>query len=337
MDAYIATAEPVGSKLLSKYDDLNLSSATIRNEMSELEEMGYLEKPHTSAGRVPSERGYRFYVDSLMELYEPTVQEQLIIRSLLQMRLREVERIISEAGRMISELTSYTAVAMTPRQSHGSIQSFKLMPVESDTLMLIMVTSGGTVRSQLCRFDGETDPQVISRIERILNDRLTNITLDELTMPLMLAAESELREYASQVTELLRCICRTIEDADSAEVFLEGATNILNFPEFHDVLKARSLLGFLGRKDEMRRLLSALECDGVTAVIGSENPLQQMRENSMVLGSYKIGGRMAGVVGVIGPTRMAYPKVVAHLRMLTASLNTLLSENPPEDGSTKND
>lgn len=326
---YIDTAEPIGSKSISQSYNFGLSPATIRNEMAELEEMGLLEQPHTSAGRVPTQLGYRVFVNSMMEQYKLSAMEMQNINRMLNNRVSELERLIEDAGKQISDMLKLPTIAITPKLSGNQIKRFEFISVDKYSFVLVIVTGRGIIKNKVFRSNVPIGSEVLSLIAQILNRRFCNLCVEEITLPLILSVQDELSSYDFILPPVLRFISDTIREIDTAEVFLEGAANILEQPEYQDTEKLKSLLSVLEDKDEVKRMLAVPEQEAdkpIKIIIGGENPHIKMQNSSVIIGNYKIGDRTVGAIGVIGPTRMDYSKVAAQLEYFTTSLNRLLSE-----------
>jgi len=331
IDDYIASAEPVGSKAVAEQSGLDISTATIRNEMAELESMGYLEQPHTSAGRVPSPLGYRLYVDELMRRHELTTREIAEINGALTVKLQELDRIVSDAGRLIARFTNYTSYSVTSRADSPSVKRYELFPADPRTIIAVIVTDAGIVRNTTLRLPWETDEHALHTTSAMLNAHLTNLPVNEIT-PELLEETGLLRgENAVLVPLVMSFVATIMEEFDRREVYLTGTSKLLSHPEYHDILKAQRLLEFLSDSGELSRLPAPDPDSPVQVLIGPENIAEQLRDASVVMTSYPIGGNMRGLIGVVGPTRMDYAKVVSRLGYFAERLGRLLSEEPMED------
>lgn len=326
---YIRTAEPIGSKALAGRPELTYSSATIRNEMSELEDMGYLEKPHTSSGRIPSPLGYRLYVDELMEREELSGEEDAIERDILKLKVKELDRLIQEAGRLVSTLTNYASVAVTPHLSRTALKQFELITVDSSTFVIVIVTEAGVVKSKMVHTAAEVSKDEAELLTYVLNQTLTGIPLEQIT-----AERFDIVRRAAGLTALLgsvaEYIAELIEELGSQKVFLEGANKLLRFPEYHDTYKAQALLDYIA--DDQRHLLPVRsDIDGVQIYIGPENGENPLADASMIYAKYDIGDIGQGMIGIVGPTRMDYKHLSARLSRFAKGLNKLLAETFWED------
>ena len=321
---YIRTAEPVGSKALTEGHALPFSSATIRNEMSELEELGYLEKPHTSAGRIPSPRGYRLYVDELMEQPQDTGEEDPSLQSMMQTKVRELDRLIQEAGRLISSLTNYASVAVTPAMTQISIRQFEIIAVDKMNFVIVVVTDSGTVKNKMVRTIANVSKDEAELLTYVLNQTLTGLPLSHIT-----AERFDIVRRAAGLTALLapvaEYIAELIEELSDQKVFLEGTNKLLRFPEYRDMHKAQVLLDYM--EDDRRHLLPATrKIDGIQFFIGPENGENPLSDTSAIYAKYDIGKIGQGVIGIVGPTRMDYAKLSAQLSRFAKGLNKLIAE-----------
>ena len=322
---YIRTAEPVGSKALAEGHALPFSSATIRNEMSELEEMGYLEKPHTSAGRIPSPQGYRLYVDELMEQPADTGEdEDAALQPMLRTKVRELDRLIQEAGRLISSLTNYASVAITPALTQISIRQFEIIAVDKMNFVIVVVTDSGTVKNKMVRTMADVSKDEAELLTYVLNQTLTGLPLSHIT-----AERFDIVRRAAGLSALLapvaEYVAELIEELSDQKVFLEGMNKLLRFPEYRDLHKAQALLDYM--EDDRKHLLPATrKIDGIQFFIGPENGANPLRETSAIYAKYDIGTIGQGMIGIVGPTRMDYAKLSAQLSRFAKGLNRLIAE-----------
>ena len=322
---YIRTAEPVGSKALTEGHALPFSSATIRNEMSELEEMGYLEKPHTSAGRIPSPQGYRLYVDELMEQPQDAGEEDdATLQQMMHTKVRELDRLIEEAGRIISSLTNYASVAVTPTMTQISIRRFEIIAVDQMNFVIVVVTDSGTVKNKMVRTMTAVSKDEAELLTYVLNQTLTGLPLTSIT-----AERFDIVRRAAGLTALLapvaEYVAELIEELGNQKVFLEGTNKLLRFPEYRDTQKAQTLLDYM--EDDHTHLVPATrKIDGIQFFIGPENGENPLSETSAIYAKYGIGRIGQGVIGIVGPTRMDYAKLSARLSRFAKGLNRLIAE-----------
>lgn len=324
IDEYIGSAEPVGSRAISKKNELGLSSATIRNEMADLEEMGYLIQPHTSAGRIPSDAGYRFYVNSLMRRYKMGVETIEKLKEELAGRINSLDRTIMKAGYLAAALTDYTIVFTTPVSERADIKKIDLVSVAEDVVTLIIVTS--SVKNKVIRVsltEGEC-----AGFAEILNVALKGKVAGEITDNLINQIEDEcikrLQINPQIITEILDCVCKCIDELGDSEVFIENAQSILNYPEYRDVGKAKAMFEFLDDKSNLKKLIARTGSGEVCATIGRENEPEILKDCSLVTVDYSLDGKSFGKMGVIGPKRMNYSQVFASLDLISNEINKLV-------------
>lgn len=323
IDEYIGTAEPVGSRAISKKENLGLSSATIRNEMADLEELGYLIQPHTSAGRVPSDEGYRFYVNSLMQKYQLGIEAVCELQNALETKVSQLEKIIRRAGSLTSELTNYATFVTTPKQE-SVIRKIDLVPVGAGRVMLIIVTH----KVNNMAINENIDDEDCLRIAQILNERLKGMNADDITYSdisaLQEQIESETQLSPKAMVNILNFMYEAITSMDTTEIFVDNAKSILNYPEYRDFEKAGQMIGLLEDKESLKKLATASDENGVSAKIGKENELEILNDCSLVTVNYSIGDKAVGKLGVIGPKRMDYAKVFASLDLISAEIDKIL-------------
>lgn len=320
---YIRTAEPIGSKALTTKPELNFSSATIRNEMSELEELGFLEKPHTSAGRIPSAAGYRLYVDALMGASDISGDEEEALSALLQGKVLELDRLVQEAGRLVSSLTDYASVAVTPHLSRTVLKQFELVAVDRTTFVIVVVTDAGQVKNKLVHTATEISKDEAELLTYVLNQTLTGLPLDEIT-----TERFDIVRRAAGVTALLASVAEyvseLIDELGSQRVFFEGTSKLLRFPEYRDAQKAQVLLDYI--TDDRHVLPIDYSADGIQFFIGPENGENPLSDASMIYARYDIGTIGQGVIGIVGPTRMDYRHLSARLSRFAQGLNKLIAD-----------
>lgn len=326
---YIRTAEPIGSKSLAGRPELSYSSATIRNEMSELEELGFLEKPHTSAGRIPSPLGYRLYVDELMGAEDAAGDDDSLDHNIMQLKVKELDRLIQEAGRLISSLTDYASVAVTPHLNRTLLKHFELISVDRSTFVIVVVTDTGVVKNKMVHTATEVSKDEAELLTYVLNQTLTGIPLEQVT-----AERFDIVRRAAGLTALLapvaEYIAELIDELGSQKVFLEGANKLLRFPEYHDTKRAQALLDYID--DDRRHLLPIhTDTEGVQIFIGPENGANPLSDASMIYAKYDIGDIGQGMIGIVGPTRMDYKHLSARLSRFAKGLNKLIAETFLED------
>ena len=326
IDDYILTAMPVGSRTISRKSGVGYSPATIRNEMSDLEELGYLDQPHTSAGRVPSNKAYRLYVDHLIKTSKLTSDERERMHDHLVSRSKQVESVIRSAAGVLSDATKYTSVIVAPKLGSLRIKHIQLVPVAERTALMIIVTNAGIVKDAVIRVPEGMDADDLYSISRVLTQKLADKPLEAVRQ-----AFSELLRTAEQnrklLGETLQVIEKRLEEGgDATDVIVGGSTNLLEYPEYSDVNKARSFLSVLESKDTLRKLLSRDGGMEVSIRIGPENQLPALSDCSIVTASYRLGDQSTGTLGIIGPTRMYYHRVISVLDFMSRALRDVLSE-----------
>ncbi len=314
VDDYIHTAQPVGSRTISRKHELGLSSATIRNEMADLEELGYIAQPHTSAGRVPSDKGYRFYVDNLVQVQDLANEEMLRIRTAMDERIGELGELVRRAATLISAVTGYATVAMTPQAEENPIRSIQIVPVGGQRVLVIIVASGGVVNSRVVRLDAELSDEGIHCLSAFLDQRLSGKAVSDIRISLMLEAEQELGLPDGIVLPVVEGLRECMRRIGHAEIMMDGMMNLLNFPEFNDLFKAREVMDLLREDDFLVELLQKVgKRTNPEVRIGAENERRSLRDLSLVTAGYGDGDRRYGAIGVIGPTRMTYSRVIASI------------------------
>jgi heat-inducible transcriptional repressor len=337
IDNYIETAEPVGSKAIAS--GLGLSSATIRNEMAELKTMGYLEQPHTSAGRVPTPIGYRVYVNELMERHRMSVAETETINSGLRARMKQLDSLISDAGRLVSTLTSYPAYSMSSRSHKLTAKRFELVHVDDLTFIAVVILSDNTVKNRLIRLMSPLDENDLKRYSMLFNNSFTDKTEDMITPQLVMAAERVTGDENGVIMTVAGFLIEVLSDVQ--QTFVTGTSHLLSHPEFQDVDKARRVMNYLSDSGEMMKLPVPDQGKNVKITIGPENLAEELKDSSVVVAKYNVDENMQGLIGVVGPTRMDYSKVAAWLAYVANALGFMLSRNdtqfPGLGGITEND
>jgi heat-inducible transcriptional repressor len=323
---YIITAEPVGSRTVAKKYDLGVSSATIRNEMSDLEEMGYLEQPHTSAGRVPSDKGYRLYVDKLMKVRSLNDQEAEYIKELYKTKIMQLEQVIFNTAKVLSEITNYTSVALAPQLSKVTIRHIQLVPIDKEFALLVVVTSSGILKDTVIRVPDGIDGDFLNKVSNILNDKYRGKTFSEIDLKEVSKIKEVFARNQKFFNSLVDVLTHSLRAVQDKEVYLGGTANIFKLPEFQDIFKARSFLSLLEEKDLLYDVLASSQDDGVKVSIGAENPYDEFKECSIVTATYSLGDRVLGAIGIIGPTRMEYSRAVAVMDHMGKALSSYLTK-----------
>lgn len=318
---FIHSAEPVGSRTLSKKYDLGISPATIRNEMSDLEELGYLTHPHTSAGRVPSDKAYRLYVNHLMERYELPEEEKRIISENLKSDMMELERTIEHAAELLSRLTNLTSFAITPKQDANRLKYINLLPVDDTTVVLMIVAENGKVTNQALRISVSYTPENLELLSKVMTHTFRGRTIsDVLTVDIIKYFENDIEAMSRLAQSIMPNFMNTLENMLNVDLYLEGLTNIFSIPEYNDIERARMFLEMVNRKKDFMDVLINRD-NGMIITIGDENTDEIMRDCSLITADYRINGKLVGKLGVIGPTRMKYDEVTSVIRYMTDNLS----------------
>ena len=338
VDAHIAGGEPVGSKYLSQDVKISCSPATIRNEMAELEEMGYLLQPHTSAGRVPSELGYRYYVDALVRQYANTRSEIDEINEALRYKLTEMDEILAEVSRLASSFTDYTGIAFKPGSGKVRIVQFKSVYLSHRDFLLVMTFEGDIVKTKTIHLPFTLTEDTLRRFTEALNIYLVNMTSDSFTVQTIMKIEAIMGSAEAMVHPTIKAIYETMNELDTADVKLEGITKLLQYPEYSDISDFRNLMGMLEEKEKFLDVISRETADGgdIHVYIGTENESDAMRNTALIFKNLNIGGKQLAV-GVIGPKRMNYSKVIEMLNGLASGIDRMFSEASLPQGYDDND
>ncbi len=335
VDAHIEHGEPVGSKFLTQNKQIAYSSATIRNEMAELEELGFLEQPHTSSGRIPSEAGYRFYVDALIDKYNFTQREIDELSKMLQSKQTELDNILQVALHLVSRMTNYTALALKPRQARITVNRYEIMRLDDRTLVLIMLI-GAAVKTKYIKSNRSIPNEAAARLAIVLNQKAAGVTASEITLPMMMEMERMMGEYEYLVSPVIKAVCETISVFDGGELTFEGINRLLSYPEYYDFDRLKEMLALFERKDDLLAVLSEEahgEDDGkVQIYIGRENLVKIMDNSTLIFKTVRENGVPVGAIGIIGPTRMDYSRVIAMIdRMTDAVSDAVKGQLPPPD------
>ena len=328
VDAHIAHGEPVGSKYISQDAHITCSPATIRNEMAELEEMGYLIQPHASAGRVPSELGYRLYVDALINQYTVTKTEIDEINEKLRYKLTEMDQILAEASRLAASFTDYTGIAFKAGANKARVRRFNGVYLDSRDFLLVMSFDGDIVKPKTIHLPFTFTEDVMRRFIEALNIYVVNLTGDEITMPIIVKLEALMGSHGAMVHPTVKVIYEAMSELDTADIKLDGITKLLQYPEYSDVGKLRSLLGVLEEKDKLLDVISSHTTtdDGIHVYIGAENDSDVMHNTTLIFRNITVGGNTLAV-GVIGPKRMNYSKVIGMINQLASGIDRMFSDS----------
>ena len=344
---YLETGEPVGSRTISKYTDLKLSSATIRNEMADLEEMGYIVQPHTSAGRIPTDKGYRLYVDDMLaektrvlEDKETQLKEKesdiMSLEDELNKKVDKVETLLQGVAKMLAKDTNYATMISAPQVTGNKLKFVQLSALEDNNILVVIVMGGNLIRNKVVKITEEINQETILKLNILLNSTLTGLTLEEMNMKIISAMENQAGSHAALVREVVDAIVETINGEDNLKIYTSGATNIFKYPELSDSSKATELINALEEKNELTDIISATQTsdsqDGeIKVYIGNESPVDSMNDCSVVTATYELSDGMKGTIGIIGPKRMDYDKVVEKLKDIQSQLDNKFKKNKREE------
>ena len=334
VDEYIRTAEPVGSKTIAATAHLGCSSATIRNELSELTSLGYLEQPHTSAGRVPSPQGYRFYVNELMERQKLSIEEAETINARLSEKMEQLDRLMADAGKLAGQLTGYPALTLSAPRS-AAVKRFDLIYVDSNTFIIVLLLANNTVRNKLVHLPFSVDQGQIQKLSALFNAGFTGLAEEEITSVLISATERAARDSMGLTSIIAAFTIETLTQSQEGAAFVTGESNLLQQPEFRDPDKAHRVISYLSDSDHLMRLPGNTSDNGVRVIIGPENLAEELRDSSVVMASYDAGEGQRGLIGVVGPLRMDYSAVAAKLQYIADGLSRLLGAGEAPAGFGK--
>lgn len=330
VEDYISTGEPVGSRTVAKKYNLGMSPATIRNDMADLEEMGIIQQPHTSAGRIPSDLGYRTYVDKIMKGQGLSQEEQKSIKERLDGTLKEMSMLIKQVSNVISQITKYTSVAVTPNLATRKIKHLQLVPVDKSKILMVLVTNAGEIKNIVIKVGNEYTADFLFTVSNFLNERFAGSPMEDLGTDLKKQLERQGLAQKEVVIPIIDTLNESVSRGDTSEVFLDGASNIFNFPEFSDIARAKEFIEILDERNFLINLLGPMNDEKVDIRIGSENMLDEIRGCSLIKTSYWVGDRHIGSIGVLGPTRMNYGKVISCIEFLrkeiTDAINDLIED-----------
>lgn len=327
---YINTAEPVGSRTIAKKYDMGISPATIRNEMADLEEMGYIEHLHTSSGRKPSDKGYRLYVDKLMKLPQLTIDEENMIKShILSVAIYEADKLIKQATQLLSELTKLTCIVKTPSANKAYIKNIQLISVDTSSILAVIITDGGIIKNTIIRVKRPISNDMLLRLTQLLNARLNNLTIEEINLSVINTIKNDLANHEEIFDAIIPALYESLNSTNNSEVYSEGTTNIFNYPEYNDIERAREFLYLLNNKENIQGLLNTTNTISIS--IGAENYIEGAKDCSIISGVYCVGHRPLGAIGVIGPTRIPYSKVVSLITKVVKEINDALNQAYPDD------
>lgn len=334
---FIHSAEPVGSRTLQRKYGMSISPATIRNEMSDLEEMGFLTHPYTSAGRVPSDKAYRLYVNNLMDRYELTTEEKKVIKEQLISDFSELEKTIEHAAKLLSEMTSLISFAMTPEPKEDKLKYVKFLPLDDNSVLLMLVAESGKVSNTSLQIKVPCSEDQLILLSKVMTYNYRGKTLcDILTMDIIKNFETDIEAMSRLATSIIPSFLTTLENMLNVDLYLDGLMNIFSIPEYNDIEKAKLILELLNCKNNLKEILVNRE-SGMIITIGDENVDEMMRNCSLITATYKIDGKPVGKLGVIGPTRMKYGEITSMIEYMTENLSNTFKMNKGGDDEEYDD
>lgn len=325
---YMETGEPVGSRTVSKYTDLNLSSATIRNEMSDLEEMGYILQPHTSAGRIPSDKAYRLYVDTMLKRKDKEVAE---MKELMVEKADKIDLLLKQVAKLLAQNTNYTSMVTKPKYQHKRIKFIQLNQMGERQLLVIVVLDNNHVSNKFINLEEELDDNIVSQMNFLMNTAMTGLDFTEINMAIMQQIKEKAGEYGDLASSILDCVAEVMTEEDNSEIYTSGATNILKYPELSDKERITGLLSTFEEKQMLEAWANDSPPDedqehGIQVYIGEESPVESMKDCSVVTATYKIKEGVYGKIGIVGPKRMDYEKVVGTLENCMQQLDDIFKK-----------
>lgn len=325
---YIATAEPVGSRTISKKYELGVSPATIRNEMADLEELGFIEQPHASAGRIPSDRGYRYYVDCLMKKQHISTEEERSILRGYQNKVKDIGAVLQQTNTILSGITNYTSMVVGPQFTKSKFRNVQLVPLDPQRALVVVVTENGMVQSRMIELPKSVDDHDLQKISQVMNAKLQGLSMEQIKLTLIKEIYLELSKHKYVFEAAMDMIQETLSLNHEEKVYLAGTLNILNQPEFRDIGKLRTLLSLLEQDRVLKDILNegSAADDGITVTIGGENKVAGLKDCSIITATYQIDGKVVGSFGVMGPTRMDYDKAVSIVDFMTNHLSLILRD-----------
>ncbi len=328
INSYVDSAEPIGSRTISKKYDLGVSSATIRNEMSDLEDLGYLSKPHSSAGRVPSDKGYRLYVNELLKLKasgnEDINLNQKFMESLIK-EANELDELIENAAKMLSSITSYTSVVASPKMRDIKIDKIQLVPVDNIGILILLICNNGVVKNSIVKSSLNISSDDLNVVSNFLNSKISGLEIDEVINILTDNSIINIQNQNNIIKFLVPPIIEAVEDLISIDLYSEGVTNILNFPEYKDVNKAKEFISFMEDKELLLDvLMKTSTSEDLDIIIGNENIYAPIKDISIITATYKIDGKTIGKIGLLGPTRMDYLNLIKTIKVFSNNITHVM-------------
>ncbi len=326
---YLETGEPVGSRTISKYTDLNLSSATIRNEMSDLEEMGYILQPHTSAGRIPSDKGYRLYVDTMLDDKAQEVQD---MKAELEEKADKIDTLLKQVAKLLAVNTNYATMVSGPQYKSKKVKFIQMTPVDDENLLTVIVLDNNVVKNQMLQLQEPMDQEAVLKLNFILNTTLNGLDVMDMNLAVIQKIKEQVGSHTALIDSVLEAIGKALTEDEDLEVYTSGATNILKYPELSDKTKATELLNVFEEKKMLTDWIEKAPAEeneenhGIQVYIGNETNVESMQDCSLVTATYRINEGVYGKIGIVGPKRMDYDKVVATLQSLMTQLDDIFKE-----------
>ena len=324
---YLETGEPVGSRTISKYTDLNLSSATIRNEMADLEELGFIIQPHTSAGRIPSDKGYRFYVDAMMLEHEKEVEQ---LKDVLLEKEEKLDHMLKQAAKLMAVNTNYATMVTAPRSSRNVLKFLQLSRMDASHILAVIVIEGNVIKNTVIEVAESLNDETMLKLNILLNTHLNGLSVEEINLGLITALKQQAGMYCPIIEEVIDAVAETIKEDEDLEIYTSGANNIFKYPELSDNQKASDLINAFEEKQLLTQLIDDTNTEGkneIKVYIGEESPIQTMKDCSIVTANYEFGDGMRGMIGIIGPKRMDYDKVVGTIKTIKSQLDTMYKKD----------
>lgn len=336
---YLETGEPVGSRTISKYTDLNLSSATIRNEMADLEELGYIVQPHTSAGRIPSDKGYRLYVDQMLaekeEKLDHATQEVKEMHQMLLEKEDKMESILKQMAKMLAVNTNYATLVTAPQVKGNKIKFLQLSRVDVGQLLATIVVEGNVIKNNMIHVEKSLDDETLLKLNILLNTNLNGLPIEDINLAMITKLKQQAGIYDGIIAEVMDAVAAVIRENDDIEIYTSGANNIFKYPELSDNQRASELINTLEEKQMLTELVQDTMADenntGIQVYIGNETPVQTMKDCSVVTATYELEEGVKGTIGIIGPRRMDYDKVISTLTTLKSQLDTIYKKDDDKE------
>ena len=336
---YLETGEPVGSRTISKYTDLNLSSATIRNEMADLEELGYIVQPHTSAGRIPSDKGYRLYVDQMLaekeEKLDHAAQEVKEMHQMLLEKEDKMESILKQMAKMLAINTNYATLVTAPQVKGNKIKFLQLSRVDVGQLLATIVVEGNVIKNNMIHVEKSLDDETLLKLNILLNTNLNGLPIEDINLAMITKLKQQAGIYDGIIAEVMDAVAAVIRENDDIEIYTSGANNIFKYPELSDNQRASELINTLEEKQMLTELVQDSMADenntGIQVYIGNETPVQTMKDCSVVTATYELEEGVKGTIGIIGPRRMDYDKVISTLTTLKSHLDTIYKKDDDKE------